>query len=51
MKLFDFGRANHLYLAIVVSNDDHRQQISRWLSGRIFGLYISIMIPWRKRLS
>lgn len=50
ITLFNFGRANRLALSIVVDNDNHDQQIGRWLNGRIFGCFVSVMIPWRRRL-
>ena len=45
--LFNFSRANHLSLSIVVSDDDHDRIVGRWLNGRIFGYYVNVMIPWR----
>lgn len=45
--LFNFGRANHLSLVRVVRDDDYKQSIGRWLSGRLFGRYVSVFIPWR----
>lgn len=47
---FNFGRANHLSLCQVVSDDDYDKVVAIWLSGRILGRYVSISIPWRGRL-
>lgn len=41
--LFNFGRNNHLHWARVVADDDYNQTVGRWLSGRIFGFYVSYM--------
>ena len=49
LTFFNFGRRNHLSLSTVVDDDDHKLVLGRWLSGRIFGRYVSIMIPWRHR--
>lgn len=49
MTLFDFGRANHLSIVIVVDDDDYEQGVGYWLSGRLLGRYISILIPWTRK--
>lgn len=51
MTLWDFGRANNMSTARVVDDEDHRQQVYWWVAGRIFGVYVSFRIPWRRRLS
>jgi hypothetical protein len=48
--LFNFGRNNHLALAVVVSNEDLSRQVAYWLNGRMFGRYVSVQIPWHRRL-
>lgn len=48
--VFDFGRANHLALATVVDDEDFNQQIGLWLSGRLLGFLVSILVPWRRLL-
>ena len=50
MTLFDFGRANHLSLSRVVSDDDHGRTIGRWLNGRLFGIYVSWFVRWSGKL-
>lgn len=47
---FDLGHANQLALATVVDDNDWDQQVAFWLSGRIVGRYVSIRIPWRRRI-
>lgn len=48
--LFNFGRSNRLSLVSVVDDHDFDQMVGYWLSGRIVGRYVAVMIPWRKRL-
>lgn len=50
MTIFDFGRSNRLGLAKIVSDDDFDRQIGVWLSGRLLGRYVSLFVPWRRRL-
>lgn len=47
--LFDFGHNNRLSLGSVYADDEWDQQIGIWLSGRLFGRYVSVLIPWRTR--
>jgi len=49
-RLFNFGRNNRLSLGRIVADDDCGLQVAWWLSGRIFGRYISVIIPWHRRL-
>jgi hypothetical protein len=49
LQLFNFGKRNRLSLCPVVDDDDHDLIIGRWLSGRIFGRYVSVFIPWKQR--
>lgn len=49
MMFFNFGRANHLGLALVVSDDDYDLQTGWWLNGRILGRYVNVVIPWRRQ--
>jgi hypothetical protein len=49
LTFFNFGRNNHLSLCSIVDDDDYHLIVGRWISGRIFGRYISIVIPWRER--
>lgn len=48
--LFDFGLANQVWVAPIISDADYHQQISIWISGRLLGFRINLEIPWRKRL-
>jgi hypothetical protein len=50
MTFFNFGRNNRLSTCRIVDNDDYGLQTGYWLSGRVFGCYISVEIPWRRRL-
>ena len=50
MTLFDFGRANRLEIAMIVSDDDYNLQTHWWLNGRILGCTVDVAIPWRRRL-
>ena len=49
MRLFNFGRNNRLSLATVVDEHDYELVVGRWLSGRVLGRYVSVVIPWRSR--
>ena len=49
MTLFNFGRANHLGTCGVVDDDDYSLIVGYWVSGRIFGRYISMLVPWKHR--
>jgi hypothetical protein len=49
LTFFNFGKRNRLSLCPVVDDDDYNLVIGHWLSGRLFGHYISLMIPWRYR--
>lgn len=48
-RLLKIGR-NRLSLAVVVDDDDYRQQVAWWLNGKILGRYVSVNIPWRRQL-
>jgi hypothetical protein len=48
--IFNFGRDNHLGWVWVVDDNDYDRVIAWWLSGRIFGRYISVPVRFRKRL-
>lgn len=47
---FNFNRRWRLSLSTVVSDDDYHRIIGKWLSGRLWGRYVSVLIPWRGRL-
>lgn len=52
MRIFNFGRNNRLSLTRIVADDDYDMMVGWWLSGRIFGRYISYFFPIRpKRLT
>lgn len=51
VTFFDFGRANRLGATRIVSDDDWGRQVAWWLNGRVLGCYVSVSIPWRRRLS
>lgn len=47
--IFNFNRSNRLSISDVVADDDYGRVVSLWLSGRIFGRYVSLSIPWEGR--
>lgn len=47
MNLFNFGPNNRLGTAPIVSDVDWATPIATWLSGRVFGFYVSLTIPRR----
>jgi hypothetical protein len=49
IDFFNFSRANHLSLSTIVDDNDYDLIVGRWISGRIFGRYVSIFIPWKGR--
>lgn len=42
MRLFNFGRANRLFVVRIV--DEKYQPHGWWLNGRILGFYVSIQL-------
>lgn len=48
VTIFDCGRSFHLSLTKVVADDPPYQSVGRWLNGRVFGVYVDIMLSWWK---
>lgn len=49
-RFFNFGRNFRLGATQVCSDDDYSRIVGIWISGRIFGLYINIMLPnWGRK--